>query len=317
MGSCFCSTWIGNLFIDIIIALVCTPFPIILSTGFCIFLAKADILINPSLNDSIKKGERFISSSTISDNFFIVKFLTKVNYSATPPDKAGNPNQDAAVTNAEELKKQIEAQRKTFILEEAIAGYQVISQYKNSAGDIIYSTIIDGVSGTITTLYDKGPSGQAFEKLINDLADAEENVKINVQMAVENNLKKIDIVPNPYNASVNSDALQAGAGFTAFNNNFKIYCCDDTQLFDILKNNAFLAYPSDKTSPPLPIKYTFKILGKSGLRRGDIFNIAGIPRKYAEHGFFQIINIEQNIQGSLWTTSITGQYRQNIKNVKK
>ena len=245
------------------------------------------------------------------------KFLTKVNYSETPPDKAGNPNQDAAVTNAEELKKQIEAQRKTFILEEAIAGYQVISQYKNSAGDIIYSTIIDGASGTITTLYDKGPSGQAFEKLINDLADAEENVKINVQMAVENNLKKIDIVPNPYNASVNSDALQAGAGFTAFNNNFKIYCCDDTQLFDILKNNAFLAYPSDKTSPPLPIKYSFKILGKSGLRRGDIFNIAGIPRKYAEHGFFQIINIEQNIQGSLWTTSITGQYRQNIKNVKK
>ena len=86
---------------------------------------------------------------------------------------------------------------------------------------------------------------------------------------------------------------------------------------DILKNNAFEKYPSDKTSPPLPITYTFKILGKSGLRRGDIFNIAGIPRKYAEHGFFQIINIEQNIQGSLWTTSITGQYRQNVKSVKK
>ena len=24
--------------------------------------------------------------------------------------------------------------------------------------------------------------------------------------------------------------------------NFKIYCCDDTQLFDVLKNNAFESY---------------------------------------------------------------------------
>ena len=243
------------------------------------------------------------------------KFLTKVNYSATLPDIAGNPNQDASVKKVEELKKQIEAQTKSFIItSETIDlpdGSVTTTKATDSAGTLVYFIQLGAID------YANTAAGQAFKKLNDDLKAAEEDVKTNKQMAVENNLRKIDVVPNPWNTSVNSNALQSGAGFTSFNDNFKIYCCDDTQLFDILKNNAFEKYPSDKTSPPLPIKYTFKILGKSGLRRGDIFNIAGIPRKYAEHGFFQIINIEQNIQGSLWTTSITGQYRQNVKSVKK
>jgi hypothetical protein len=241
------------------------------------------------------------------------KFLKSVDYKATPNVNTGNPARETATQKAEDLKKQIEALNNTFTSETAYVGTQVITQYKNSAGDVVYSTIYDGTSGRITTLYDKGSAGQDYEKLINDLAQAENDSKTNVQMAVENNLKKIDVLPNPWNTSVNSSALQATADFTTFDNNFKIYCCDDTQLFDILKNNAFETYPSDKTSPPLPIKYTFKILGKSGLRRGDVFNVIGIPRKYAKHGFFQIVNIEQNIVGNLWTTTVTGQYRQTIK----
>ena len=51
-------------------------------------------------------------------------------------------------------------------------------------------------------------------------------------------------------------------------------------------------------------------MGKSGIRRGDVFNIIGIPERYARHGYFQVINIEQQIEGNLWTTKITGQYRQ-------
>ena len=54
-------------------------------------------------------------------------------------------------------------------------------------------------------------------------------------------------------------------------------------------------------------------MGKSGLRRGDVFNIRGIPERYAKNGFFQIINIEQNIEGNLWTTTVTGQYRQDSR----
>jgi hypothetical protein len=240
------------------------------------------------------------------------KFLTKVNYTTTLNDtNDGSSTKDAATKKVEDLKAQIEAQKKSFRVEVTEVDQPDFTlttyTYYNSADDEVYSTQFG------STYYAKTSVGEAFKKLNDDLKAAEDEVKNNVQMAVENNLKKIDVLPNPWNTSVNSNALQASAGFTAFNNNFKIYCCDDTQLFDILKNNAFESYPSDKTSPPLPIKYSFKILGKSGLRRGDIFNIAGIPRKYAQHGFFQIVNIEQNIAGGSWTTYITGQYRQNIK----
>ena len=54
-------------------------------------------------------------------------------------------------------------------------------------------------------------------------------------------------------------------------------------------------------------------MGKSGIRRGDIFNIVGIPERYEKNGFFQVINIEQNIDGNLWTTTVTGQYRQHFE----
>jgi hypothetical protein len=111
-------------------------------------------------------------------------------------------------------------------------------------------------------------------------------------------------------------ALKPAAGFTEFNKNFKIYCCDDTQLFDIMKNNAFEAYSGvEKTSHPLPIKYTFKILGKSGLRRGDTFNVIGIPKKYRDFGFFQITQIEQTLEGNSWYTTVIGQYFQQLKSV--
>ena len=84
-------------------------------------------------------------------------------------------------------------------------------------------------------------------------------------------------------------------------------------MFDVLKNNAFEEYnktEKDYTSHPLPIKYSFKILGKSGLRRGDVFNVWGIPKKYREYGFFQITEITQTLTENMWTTSVVGQFRQ-------
>ncbi len=80
------------------------------------------------------------------------------------------------------------------------------------------------------------------------------------------------------------------------------------------KNDAFANKNKGTTakglSHPLPIKYTFKVLGTSGFRRGDTFNIIGIPTKYQRHGLFQITEIEHNVGGMAWTTSVTGQYRQ-------
>jgi hypothetical protein len=168
------------------------------------------------------------------------------------------------------------------------------------------------------------PAGKLLKQKVSEydkaLADAE-NAK---QNNVDANLDKIDIIPNPEVATLNTDALSPSSdpadggkttgGFSEFNKNFKIYCCKDSQIFDVLRNNMFEQYSdTGKTSTLLPIKYTFKILGKSGLRRGDVFNIDGIPPKYKTHGFFQIVEIEQNLSENQWTTTVTGQYRQTGK----
>jgi hypothetical protein len=92
---------------------------------------------------------------------------------------------------------------------------------------------------------------------------------------------------------------------------FAIFCLNDESFFDRMKNDAFNDNKGKGTlSHPLPIKYNFKILGSSGIRRGDTFNIIGIPLKYQTSGLFQVTQIEHQIQGMTWTTDVTGEYRQ-------
>jgi hypothetical protein len=89
-----------------------------------------------------------------------------------------------------------------------------------------------------------------------------------------------------------------------------IYSFDDTEFLDRLKREAFGNKGEGSLSHPLPIKYSFKILGNSGIRRGDMFNILGIPAKYAAKGLFQVTQIEHSLEGNQWFTNITGDYRQ-------
>jgi hypothetical protein len=146
------------------------------------------------------------------------------------------------------------------------------------------------------------------EKKTEEDADGEIAAK-----AIGDNLEKIDVVPK-----VDLDTIPEKIGPienpSVLKQTFQIFCMDDEPLFDRLKNDAFANKNKGTTakglSHPLPIKYTFKVLGTSGFRRGDTFNILGIPTKYAKHGLFQIIEIEHNVSGMTWTTSITGQYRQ-------
>jgi|LauGreDrversion4_2_1035121.scaffolds.fasta_scaffold08887_3 hypothetical protein len=186
--------------------------------------------------------------------------------------------------------------------------------YKDAAGNLVYTeTRMNGI--VRTNKYNNGIS--EADKLLDlrkELTKVSAETKTTAETALSTNLNKIDVIPNPITNIIVPMTLKPDAGFAAFNKNFKIYCCDDTQLFDIMKNNAFEAYNGiEKTSHPLPIKYTFKILGKSGLRRGDTFNIIGIPKKYRDFGFFQITQIEQTVEGNSWYTTVTGQYFQQIK----
>ena len=134
-------------------------------------------------------------------------------------------------------------------------------------------------------------------------------------------MDKIDIVPNPtvlndMKAVIKSEILTEGATnkevnpAAEFDKNFKIYTFRDTNLFDIIKNNAFLGKSTGRLSHPLPIKYSFTILGSSGIRRGDMFNIVGIPEKYKKYGLFQVNSVEHSIEGMKWETTIEGLYRQ-------
>jgi hypothetical protein len=190
----------------------------------------------------------------------------------------------------------------------------VTDTYKDSAGNLVYTETRTG--GIVSSnKYNRGIS--EADKLLDlrkELATLTAAIKDVAETALSTNLNKIDVIPNPITNIIVPMALKPAAGFTEFNKNFKIYCCDDTQLFDIMKNNAFEAYSGvEKTSHPLPIKYTFKILGKSGLRRGDTFNVIGIPKKYRDYGFFQITQVEQTIESNNWYTTVIGQYFQQLK----
>jgi hypothetical protein len=130
---------------------------------------------------------------------------------------------------------------------------------------------------------------------------------------ISSNLDKIDVVPNPEQNSITQDDL---ANFMnnidIFKQKFRVYCCKDTKFLNIFKANAMgvSSGGGGRLSHPLPIKYSFTIMGKSGIRRGDTFNIEGIPKKYRDHGLFQVTQIEHTIQDMKWTTRVQGEYRQ-------
>jgi hypothetical protein len=129
-------------------------------------------------------------------------------------------------------------------------------------------------------------------------------------------LNKLDVVPKSKLFSIkgvpstNDDSTFTSTEF--FEKSYAIYCFDDSDFFDLLKQFYLRdKYKKGKSlSTLIPIKYTFTILGNSGIRRGDVFRISGIPKKYSEKGIFQVTEIEHNLEGSKWTTQIGGLFRQ-------
>ena len=84
----------------------------------------------------------------------------------------------------------------------------------------------------------------------------------------------------------------------------------DSSVFNAFLNQ--LKEVGTETSTPLmPINFSFKVHGVSGIRRGDMFKVNGIPSIYTQNGFFQVISIKHNIEGMQWTTEVTGGYRNN------
>jgi len=151
------------------------------------------------------------------------------------------------------------------------------------------------------------------ERINKALEDFEKSANEQIVANVSSNLDKIDVVPNPEENEITQDNLNNFLNSPdIFKQKFRIYCCKDAKYLNILKANAMgvKSGGGGRLSHPLPIKYAFTILGKSGIRRGDTFNIDGIPKKYEQNGLFQVTQIEHTIQNMKWTTKVQGEYRQ-------
>lgn len=80
---------------------------------------------------------------------------------------------------------------------------------------------------------------------------------------------------------------------------------DDSQLLKMGKSES----PDPEVSILMPLNFSFSIHGISGIKRGDKFKVNGIPKKYSENGFFQVVGVKHTISEMNWTTEVEGGYR--------
>lgn len=168
------------------------------------------------------------------------------------------------------------------------------------------------------------PALRTFVDTVNQRNDLLKTKQETETQNVSNYLDKIDVVPK---SNLTDISFQDGDNVfpskikdsyltndELMKENFAIYCFRDTDFLDTLKE-SFLAskYGTNEKeglSAPLPIVYSFTIIGNSGIKRGDVFNVDGIPRKYKQRGVFQVTQVEHSLSGNDWKTTITAQYRQ-------
>jgi hypothetical protein len=288
-----------------------------------IVMTRLDAAANPD-NAFIKVGGFFNSQTDL--------FLSKATNSGTNKPEPVDANAEAAAAAAaaqqQTLQALVDENLKYISKTQPVYGYSTattINYYKKDADGkevFVFSKTTTAV-GTTTT----GDAAEAakYDKLQQDLSQADaakvkELTQASVELAKTNlstYLDKITTVPNSKAQSAlvaEQEAIKTliqNGGYSDFlRQNFCIYTFDDTEYLDRLKNDALGPRKGGSLSAPLPIKYSFKILGNSGIRRGDMFNISGIPARYAQRGIFQVTEIEHSFDGNLWVTDITGDYRQ-------
>ena len=175
----------------------------------------------------------------------------------------------------------------------------------DAAGNLIKTTEFSAANPVPTYRYENLNLTSAQ---ISAAAAQETQIKVD---RVTTNLEKIDVIVKPTVYAIPELAFETKegtkGGVRAY---FMVYCLDDTDFFEQLKTYWFEAKGTGALSQPLPIKYSFTILGNSGIRRGDTFKIDGIPRKYAEKGIFQVTGIEHSLSGMKWETTVEALYRQ-------
>lgn len=89
---------------------------------------------------------------------------------------------------------------------------------------------------------------------------------------------------------------------------------NDKNLFNQLRNSTKISNTNAKEeySILLPIKFSFKIHGISGIKRGDKFKVRGLPEQYSKNGFFQVTAVKHTVSGMKWETDVDGSYRNSL-----
>jgi hypothetical protein len=68
---------------------------------------------------------------------------------------------------------------------------------------------------------------------------------------------------------------------------------------------------TDEYSPLLPVTFSFKIHGVSGIKRGDKFKVKGLPEQY-QNGFFQVTSVKHSVSDMKWETDVDGGFRNQL-----
>jgi hypothetical protein len=253
---------------------------------------------NPDMS-KIKVGTLFSAETDL--------FLPRVQAggATTPVSGAAAP-----VSDTQRQLDEARARRDALITREVVGADGVTLYYGIAPGErfekIIKTKAPDGTVNYWTN--PRIPEEYEIDRL--EAAVEEEAAEAALQR-VSSNLERIDVVPMVSKLTIaelstnNADDIKA-----RINKSFFVHCLDDTDYFDKMRNYLFETRGSTNLSQPLPIKYSFTIFGNSGIRRGDTFNIAGIPRKYRDQGIFQVTGIEHTISGMRWETTIEAMYRQ-------
>ena len=255
-------------------------------------------LVNKRLSFSVNPDEAPLSVGT--NTFFssvkdlFVQGTTGGNNVITEAEQPNTAKEDATAKLAE---AQVEYQKRFKEYNDVIAKYGPMG---NDATSKEWSNYLEESRQAYIAA-----GGNLDPKQIKEVVDTQTLAKLS------QNLAKIDVVPRVNIPTMPVVEVSQIKDHTAFLEQYRVFCFDDPAYLDKLKNDAHSAKNGGGTlSHPLPIKYRFKIMGTSGLRRGDMFNIDGIPDKYRLHGLFQITEIEQNVENMNWTTDVTGEYRQ-------
>jgi hypothetical protein len=255
-------------------------------------------LVNKRLSFSVNPDEAPLSVGT--NTFFssvkdlFVQGTTGGNNTITEAEQPKTAKEDATAKLAE---AQTEYQKRFKEYNDVIAKYGPMG---NDAKSKEWSNYLEESRQAYISA-----GGNLDPKQLKEVVDTQTLAKLS------QNLAKIDVVPRVNIPTMPVVEVTQIKDHAAFLEQYRVFCFDDPAYLDKLKNDAHSAKNGGGTlSHPLPIKYRFKILGTSGLRRGDMFNIDGIPDKYRLHGLFQVTEIEQNVENMSWTTEVTGEYRQ-------